>query len=67
MRHKGIHLGVAVATPAGELRLDGGEVVARKILRVTLSADHRAIDGAVAAQFLANLKELVEHPLRIVA
>ncbi|WP_410875958.1 dihydrolipoamide acetyltransferase family protein [Nocardia sp. A7] len=58
---------LAVGAAADELRLDNDEVVARKILRVTLSADHRAIDGAVAAQFLATLKELVENPLRIVA
>ncbi|MGY0498489.1 dihydrolipoamide acetyltransferase family protein [Nocardia sp. FBN12] len=58
---------LAVGAAADELRLDNGEVVARKILRVTLSADHRAIDGAVAAQFLATLKELLENPLRIVA
>lgn len=58
---------LAVGAAADELRLDNNEVVARKILRVTLSADHRAIDGAVAAQFLATLKELLENPLRIVA
>ncbi|MFD3702117.1 dihydrolipoamide acetyltransferase family protein [Nocardia sp. NPDC058658] len=58
---------LAVGAAADELRLDNDEVVARRILRVTLSADHRAIDGAVAAQFLATLKELVENPLRIVA
>ncbi|APE38534.1 dihydrolipoamide acetyltransferase [Nocardia mangyaensis] len=58
---------LAVGAAADELRLDNDEVVARKILRVTLSADHRAIDGALAAQFLATLKELVENPLRIVA
>ncbi|MFD9548493.1 dihydrolipoamide acetyltransferase family protein [Nocardia salmonicida] len=58
---------LAVGAAADELRLDGEKVVARKILRVTLSADHRAIDGAVAAQFLANLKILLESPLRIVA
>ncbi|MEU4650705.1 dihydrolipoamide acetyltransferase family protein [Nocardia fluminea] len=57
---------LAVGAAADELRLDNDEVVARKILRVTMSADHRAIDGAVAAQFLATLKELVENPLRIV-
>ncbi|MGW6696448.1 dihydrolipoamide acetyltransferase family protein [Nocardia sp. NPDC055049] len=57
---------LAVGAAADELRLDNGEVVARKILRVTMSADHRAIDGAVAAQFLATLKELIENPLRIV-
>ncbi|WKG11905.1 dihydrolipoamide acetyltransferase family protein [Nocardia sp. PE-7] len=58
---------LAVGAAADELRLDGEKVVARKTLRVTLSADHRAIDGAVAAQFLANLKVLLESPLRIVA
>ncbi|MFD3458544.1 dihydrolipoamide acetyltransferase family protein [Nocardia fluminea] len=57
---------LAVGAAADELRLDNDEVVARKILRVTMSADHRAIDGAVAAQFLATLKEFVENPLRIV-
>ncbi|MFF2083266.1 dihydrolipoamide acetyltransferase family protein [Nocardia sp. NPDC058176] len=57
---------LAVGAATEELRLDGDEVVARTILRVTLSADHRAIDGAVAAQFLANLKERIESPLRIV-
>ncbi|QIS07475.1 dihydrolipoamide acetyltransferase [Nocardia brasiliensis] len=58
---------LAVGAAAEELRLADGEVVARKILRVTLSADHRAIDGAVAAQFLAHLEELLEQPLRIIA
>ncbi|MGW5572813.1 dihydrolipoamide acetyltransferase family protein [Nocardia thailandica] len=58
---------LAVGAAADELRLDNGEVVVRKILRVTMSADHRAIDGAVAAQFLVTLKDLLENPLRIVA
>ncbi|MFE6925486.1 dihydrolipoamide acetyltransferase family protein [Nocardia sp. NPDC057663] len=58
---------LAVGAASEELRIENGEVVARKILRVTASADHRAIDGAVAAQFLAHLKELLESPLRIVA
>ncbi len=57
---------LAVGAAQEELRLADGEVVARKILRVTLSADHRAIDGAVGAQFLRHLQELLEHPLRIV-
>ncbi|MCX4097629.1 dihydrolipoamide acetyltransferase family protein [Nocardia sp. alder85J] len=57
---------LAVGGATDELRLNGSAVVARKILRVTLSADHRAIDGAVAARFLQHLKDLLEHPLRIV-
>ncbi|WP_433562121.1 dihydrolipoamide acetyltransferase family protein [Nocardia sp. CA-151230] len=57
---------LAVGAAQDELKLDGEKVVARKILRATLSADHRSIDGAVAARFLQQLKELIEHPLRIV-
>ncbi|MGW0246663.1 dihydrolipoamide acetyltransferase family protein [Nocardia goodfellowii] len=57
---------LAVGAAGDEVRLRDGQVVNRKILRVTMSADHRAIDGAVAAQFLAQLKDLLEHPLRIV-
>lgn len=57
---------LAVGTATDELRLADGQVVTRKILRVTMSADHRAIDGAVAARFLQELKDLLEHPLRIV-
>ena len=39
-----------------------GQIVARSIMTVTLSADHRAIDGAVAADFLRTLKGLLEEP-----
>ncbi len=37
-----------------------GEVAVRSMMQVTLNADHRAVDGAVAAQFLQTLKESVE-------
>ncbi|WP_174557444.1 dihydrolipoamide acetyltransferase family protein [Nocardia vaccinii] len=58
---------LAVGGASDELRLDdSGSVVSRKVLRVTLSADHRAIDGAVAAKFLQQYKDLLEHPLRII-
>ncbi len=39
-----------------------GHIVARSIMTVTLSADHRGIDGAVAADFLRTLKGLLEEP-----
>ncbi|MDH6198641.1 pyruvate dehydrogenase E2 component (dihydrolipoamide acetyltransferase) [Mycobacterium frederiksbergense] len=58
---------LAVGAAADELRLIDGEVVARKILRLTLSADHRAIDGSTGAVFLRDLAQLLENPLRIVA
>jgi pyruvate dehydrogenase E2 component (dihydrolipoamide acetyltransferase) len=58
---------LAVGAATDELRLADGQVVARKILRVTLSADHRAIDGATGAIFLRDLTALLENPLRIIA
>jgi pyruvate dehydrogenase E2 component (dihydrolipoamide acetyltransferase) len=42
-----------------------GQVVAGKRLSLTLSCDHRVIDGAVGAAFLAELRNLLERPVRI--
>ncbi|HYO08096.1 MAG TPA: dihydrolipoamide acetyltransferase family protein [Tepidisphaeraceae bacterium] len=38
------------------------QIVARTMMTVTLSADHRAVDGAVAAEFLTTLRQLIEEP-----
>ncbi len=38
----------------------------RKQLRVTMSCDHRAVDGAVGARFLQTLRRLIENPLMLV-
>ncbi|MGC8517792.1 MAG: dihydrolipoamide acetyltransferase family protein [Steroidobacteraceae bacterium] len=46
------------------IALDGVPVVA-KVMTLTLSADHRVIDGAVGAGFLATLRELIEQPARL--
>ena len=43
-----------------------GELVVRKRLRVTMSCDHRAIDGAVGARFLQTLGRMIENPLMLV-
>ena len=40
----------------------GGQVVVRNRMKVTLSSDHRAIDGAIAARFLQEVKRLLEEP-----
>ena len=40
-----------------------GAVVVRQTMRVTMSCDHRAIDGATGAQFLQTLKQILENPL----
>jgi pyruvate dehydrogenase E2 component (dihydrolipoamide acetyltransferase) len=42
------------------------KMVIRKMMSITLSGDHRVIDGAVGAQYLQELRALLEHPLRLV-
>jgi pyruvate dehydrogenase E2 component (dihydrolipoamide acetyltransferase) len=44
-----------------------GEVTVRSTMRLTLSIDHRALDGATAAAFLATLRGLLEAPYRLLA
>lgn len=44
-----------------------GQVVPRPVMTVTLSADHRAVDGIAAAKFLKCLKDLLENPLELAA
>ena len=41
---------------------DDGSIVARTVMSVTLSADHRVVDGADSARFLATLKSMLEEP-----
>jgi pyruvate dehydrogenase E2 component (dihydrolipoamide acetyltransferase) len=43
-----------------------GNVVARQRMRVTMSCDHRVIDGATGARFLQALRRLIENPLLLV-
>ncbi len=44
-----------------------GEVSSRPLMRVTMSCDHRVIDGAVGARFLQTFKTLLEDPVAILA
>jgi pyruvate dehydrogenase E2 component (dihydrolipoamide acetyltransferase) len=57
-------LAVGAATPTPVAR--DGEVVVRSVMKMTLSVDHRVVDGAPAAAFLRELIDVVEAPLRIV-
>jgi pyruvate dehydrogenase E2 component (dihydrolipoamide acetyltransferase) len=45
----------------------GGEIVPGNVMNVTLSCDHRVVDGATGAAFLQTLKSLLEEPLRMLA
>ena len=53
-------LAVAAAEKRAVVRND--QIVARTMLTVTLSADHRVIDGSLAAEFLRTLKQTLEEP-----
>lgn len=58
-----------LAVGKGEQRMvvrDGAAAVAN-IMSVTLSCDHRAIDGALGAELLAEFKRLIEHPMALFA
>jgi pyruvate dehydrogenase E2 component (dihydrolipoamide acetyltransferase) len=52
-------VGTITPTPA----VVDGQVVVRDRVKVTLSSDHRVIDGAIAARFLQEVKRLLEEPL----
>jgi pyruvate dehydrogenase E2 component (dihydrolipoamide acetyltransferase) len=54
-----IAVGSIVPKPVAE----GAQVVVRRRLRLTMSCDHRVIDGATGAQFLRTLKQMLENPL----
>lgn len=43
--------------------IQNGQVVAGKMMKVTLSCDHRVVDGATGAQFLQTVKQYLEEPM----
>jgi len=59
---------LAVGTVKGEIVVDEqGEPAVATIMRMTLSADHRVLDGADAAEFLATIKSYLEAPIILVS
>jgi pyruvate dehydrogenase E2 component (dihydrolipoamide acetyltransferase) len=56
-------LAVGAAKPAAVV-IDG-ELAVATVMRCTLSVDHRAVDGALAARWLSAFVACVEHPLSI--
>ena len=57
--------GAILAIGAGEKRpvVKGGALAVATVMTVTLSCDHRVVDGAVGAEFLAAFKGLIEDPI----
>jgi len=51
-------VGAAIDRPV----VKDGQVVPGKVMSMTMSSDHRVVDGAMAAQYLATVKELLEKP-----
>ncbi len=58
---------LAVGGIAQEPVVKNGQIVPGNVMNVTLSCDHRVVDGATGAAFLQTLKSLLEEPLRMLA
>ena len=52
---------IGAAAPTAVVR--NGEIVIRNIMSVTMSCDHRVIDGATGAKFLQTFKQMLENPI----
>ena len=57
---------LAIGAVEDKAVVENGAVVIRKRLRVTMSCDHRVIDGATGARFLQTLRRMIENPLMLV-
>ena len=61
---EGAILAIGAMTPKPVVR--DNEIVVRQMMRVTMSCDHRVIDGATGAKFLQTFKKILENPLYLV-
>lgn len=57
---------LAVGAATEEPYAQDGELRSRRVMKITMTSDHRVLDGATAAAFLSDLKRTLEDPLRIV-
>lgn len=57
---------LAVGTIVEKPVVKNGQIVIGHTMKVTLSSDHRIIDGAIAARFLQDLKKILENPASLV-
>jgi pyruvate dehydrogenase E2 component (dihydrolipoamide acetyltransferase) len=56
---------LAVGAVADRVVARNGQAVVRKTMSMTFSGDHRVVDGALGAQYLQEVKALLEHPIRL--
>lgn len=54
---------LATGAITDELYLKDGQVASAKVMKVTLSCDHRVVDGATGARFLQTVKQYLENPV----
>ena len=57
---------LAVGTVAKKPVVRDDQIVVRQIMNATISADHRVVDGAEGAQFLIQVKRILENPLALI-
>lgn len=58
---------IAVSSILQRVAIKDGEVVPVSVMKLTLSADHRIANGAEGAQYMAEVKRLMENPMILVA
>lgn len=56
---------MAVGAAKETVVVDNGEMKVGNVMKVTLSCDHRVVDGVVGSQFLQTFKELMENPVKL--
>jgi pyruvate dehydrogenase E2 component (dihydrolipoamide acetyltransferase) len=56
---------LAVGSAKETVVVDNGEMKVANVMKVTLSCDHRVVDGVVGSEFLLTLKELLEQPFKL--
>src|SRR5437588_671075 len=54
---------LAIGAAAPKPVVHDGQIVIRQTMRVTMSCDHRVVDGAIGAKFLQTFKQIMENPL----
>jgi pyruvate dehydrogenase E2 component (dihydrolipoamide acetyltransferase) len=57
---------LAIGTAEARPVVIENQIVIRERMKVTMSCDHRIVDGAIGAEFLKTLRQYVEQPLRLV-
>jgi pyruvate dehydrogenase E2 component (dihydrolipoamide acetyltransferase) len=58
---------IAIGAVEQKVVVENGEMVVRPRMRMTMSCDHRVVDGATGAKFLQTVREMIEDPMSIIA